>query len=66
MRNSPLPGLIKKSPLRNENNKEIKEVSHATEPYTGPKVMGGSAPNPAKTIMSIYNTGKRIYNKLTS
>ena len=61
MRNKPLPGLCKSSPLHQHELRELtpeesKAFKHGKH---------GSAPNPAKTVSSIYKGAKKLYSKLT-
>ena len=71
MRNSPLRAFA--SPIKNDKKQIPKDhpvtppasVSHETVPYDGPKVIGGSAPNPAKTAVSIVKGAKKLYQRIT-
>ena len=74
MRNKPLPGIMKHSPMKQTEGPKMPKdhpvkpppsVSHETVPYDGPKVIGGSAPNPAKTAVSIVKGVKNLYKKIT-
>ena len=72
-RTNALPGLTKKSPL--ENRPPIMPKDHPVKPpkqssdyktkkYDGPKVIGGSAPNPAKSAVNLFKGAKKVYKKL--
>ena len=68
MRNKPLPGLCKKSPLRQDNNPGGHELRTLTKSESKAFKQGksGSAPNPAKTAVSIVKGVRNIYKTLTS
>jgi|21_taG_2_1085346.scaffolds.fasta_scaffold21339_4 hypothetical protein len=60
------PTMPKDHPVKPKN----KASDYETEPYDGPMVNSGSAPNPAKAAYQIGNTiykgGKALYNYLSS
>ena len=62
MRNKPLPGLYKSSPLRQHKLRSLTKE----ESTTLKQGKHGSAPNPAKTAVSIYKGAKKLIKKLAS
>ena len=60
------PTMPKDHPVKPKNNAS----GYETEPYDGPMVNSGSAPNPAKAAYQIGNTiykgCKALYNYLSS
>jgi len=75
MRNAPLKGFLKKSPMRQEGPKMPKDhpvtppkkaKDYKTEKYDGPKVIGGSVSSPASDAIGIAKGVKKVYKHLTS
>jgi len=72
-RNKPLRGMLKASPIKQKGPGPTMPKDHPvkppklaseykTEAYNGPKYIGGSAPNPAK---SAANIAKAIHSYFT-
>ena len=62
MRNKPLPGMMKRSPMKQHETRPLTENEKKTLKHG----KGGSAPNPAKTAASMYKGAKRLYKKITN